>query len=75
MALNAARLPAELDSAGNLNALVDQDRSQWDQELIDEGMTLLDRSAGGTELTQYHAEAAIASLHGRAASVEDTDRS
>jgi RNA polymerase sigma-70 factor (ECF subfamily) len=73
MALSAARLPSRLDAAGNLNTFVDQDRGHWDQELIDEGLRLLDLSAGGTELTQYHVEAAIAAVHASASSVEDTD--
>jgi RNA polymerase sigma-70 factor (ECF subfamily) len=34
MCLNAARLPARVDASGNLIPLFDQDRSQWDQELV-----------------------------------------
>ena len=73
MCLNAARLPARVDSSGNLSSLFDQDRSQWDQELLTEGLRLLDLSATGFELTEYHLEAGIASIHARALSVEDTD--
>ena len=73
MCLNAARLPARVDSSGNLNSLLDQDRSQWDQNLVSEGLRLLDRSATGSKLTEYHLEAGIASVHARALSVEDTD--
>jgi RNA polymerase sigma-70 factor (ECF subfamily) len=36
-------------------------------------MRFLDLSAKGTELTEYHIEAAIASMHARAPRVEDTD--
>jgi RNA polymerase sigma factor (sigma-70 family) len=72
MCFDAARLPARVDSLGNLNSLVDQDRSKWDQELIVEGMRLLELSATGSELTEYHVEAAIASIHARARSIEDT---
>src|SRR5262249_17991189 len=43
------------------------------QELIVEGMRLLELSATGSELTEYHVEAAIASIHARARSIEDTD--
>src|SRR5207245_3832705 len=63
MCLLAARLPARLDAAGNLSALADQDRSRWDPELMAEGQLLLDRSATGPELTEYHVEAAIAPVH------------
>ena len=73
MCLNAARLPARLDASGNLNALFDQDRSQWDQQLVGEGLKLLDLSATGSELTEYHIEAAIASVHATAPRTEDTD--
>jgi len=73
MCLNAARLPARLDSAGNLTVLADQDRSLWNQALIMEGLTLLDLSASGTELSEYHLEAAISSIHARARNLDDTD--
>ena len=33
MCLNAARLPARVDASGNLNAVFDQDRSEWNHEL------------------------------------------
>ncbi|OLC38274.1 MAG: hypothetical protein AUH81_04390 [Candidatus Rokubacteria bacterium 13_1_40CM_4_69_5] len=73
MCLHAARLPARLDAAGNLSALADQDRSRWDPQLMAEGQSLLDRSATGPELTEYHVEAAIAAVHASAARVEDTN--
>ncbi len=73
MCLHAARLPARVDASGNLNSLFDQDRSQWDQELVFEGLRLLELSAKGTELSEYHLEAAIASIHSRALRSEDTD--
>ena len=73
MSLNAARLPARLDLTGNLTALADQDRSQFDQALAEEGLRLLERSATGPELTDYHVEAAIAWVHTSAQRTEDTD--
>jgi RNA polymerase sigma-70 factor (ECF subfamily) len=73
MSFNAARLPARVDAAGNLSALFDQNRSLWDRELINEGMKLLEFSATESDLTEYHVEAAIASIHARAARAEDTD--
>jgi hypothetical protein len=42
-----------------LISLLDQDRSQWDQELVGEGLKLLELSATGSELAEYHVEAAI----------------
>jgi len=73
MCLNAARLPARIDAAGNLSSLYEQDRALWDQELIAKGERLLDHSATGTAITEFHIEAAIASIHARARSLEDTN--
>jgi len=73
MCLNASRLAARVDSSGNLSSLFDQDRSQWDKKLINEGLALLELSAAGSELTDYHVEAAIGAVHARAARAEDTD--
>lgn len=73
MALGAARLAGRADETGALRSLLDQDRSQWDQQLIDEGLKLLELSAAGSELSAYHVEAAIAAQHARARSAEDTD--
>jgi RNA polymerase sigma factor (sigma-70 family) len=73
MCLDAARLPARIDTSGHLVTLFDQDRGQWDQELLTEGLGFLALSAAGCGLTEYHLEAAIASLHASAARPEDTD--
>ena len=73
MCLHAARLPARLDPAGDLSALLDQDRSRWDAGLVAEGLALLERSAAGPELTAYHVEAAIAAAHASARTVDETD--
>lgn len=72
MCLNAARMPARVDATGNLSALYEQDRLLWDRELIAKGERLLDHSATGTTITEFHVEAGIASLHARATSLEDT---
>jgi RNA polymerase sigma-70 factor (ECF subfamily) len=73
MCLCTARLPSRVDASGNLSTLFDQDRSQWDRELIAEGQRLLDRSATGSEISEYHLEAAIAAVHARAPRAEETD--
>ena len=73
MCLNKARLPARLNASGKLNSLFDQDRSMWDQKLISEGLQLLDLSAKGSELSEYHLEAAIAAVHATAPSLQATD--
>jgi RNA polymerase sigma-70 factor (ECF subfamily) len=73
MYLHAARLPARLDSAGDLSPLLEQDRSRWDMQLVAQGLAFLERSASGHELTAYHVEAAIAAAHDSAPSVDETD--
>ncbi len=73
MCLHAARLPGRLDPEGALQALDDQDRSRWDQQLIEEGQRLLQQSATGGELTEYHVEAAIAWVHANAPTAAETD--
>ena len=73
MCLNAGRLPARIDAAGNLHPLFDQDRAAWDQQLVEEGLSFLEHSAAGSDLSEYHVEAAIASVHATAPSVEETD--
>jgi len=71
--LHAARLPARLDAAGEFRPLLEQDRSRWDVELMSEGLRLLDLSAEGAEVSAYHVEAGIASIHALARSHEETD--
>jgi RNA polymerase sigma factor (sigma-70 family) len=73
MCLHAARLPARLDSSGDLLPFFEQDRSQWDGALVAEGQKLLELSAFGPELTEYHVEAAIAWAHTTAHRAEDTN--
>ena len=73
MSLTAARLPARTDPGGNLVPLYDQDRSHWDQTRVGEGMRLLELSASGNELTTYHLEAAMASVHAMAQDTKDTN--
>jgi RNA polymerase sigma factor (sigma-70 family) len=73
MCFDAARLPARVDAAGHLHSFLNQDRSRWDRDLVAEGHRLLDLSATGSELTEYHVEAAIASVHALAPRAEDTN--
>ncbi len=73
MYLDGARLPARLDARGDLSSLYDQDRSRWDRKMIDLGLAWLERSATGSQVSRYHAEAAIAAVHARAPRCEETD--
>ena len=73
MLLQAARLPARVDAAGELATLEEQDRSLWDRRMIAEGLRQLGASSAGEKLTSYHVEAAIASYHAIAPSFDETD--
>ncbi len=67
MALEAARLPARVDEAGDLVLLESQDQGRWDQSLIALGFQHFERSMEGDSVSEYHVQAAIAATHARAA--------
>lgn len=71
--LQTARLPSRFDEHGDVLRLEEQDRSKWDRRLIALGMRHLARSASGTELSEYHLEAEIASIHSVSQSFAETD--
>jgi RNA polymerase sigma-70 factor (ECF subfamily) len=73
MCLHAARLPSRVDGSGSLSLLPDQDRSQWNTELITRGQSLLEQSATGEAVSEYHVEAAIAWCHTTAPSARETN--
>lgn len=73
MSLNGARLPARVDTDGNVLRLKEQDRSSWDKAMIGRGMLHLSQSAAGEEVTSYHLQAGIAACHCAATDYESTD--
>ncbi|AFT68716.1 putative RNA polymerase sigma factor containing a TPR repeat domain [Alloalcanivorax dieselolei B5] len=73
MLLIEARRPARLDHQGDLILLEDQDRSLWDQDLIQQGTALVERALGEGRFGTYTLQAAIAAVHGEAASADQTD--
>jgi predicted RNA polymerase sigma factor len=73
MLFNAARFATRSDEHGQLLRLQDQDRAKWDQALIARGMFHMMQSATGAELSVYHLQAAIASVHCRARTYEETN--
>jgi len=73
MYLDAARFESRVDGAGGLLLLEEQDRSVWNRELIQIGISFLHRAARGDVFTRYHAEAAIAAEHCLAPTYEETD--
>ncbi len=73
MLLTEARRPARTDAAGASVGLADQDRTRWDAAVIAEGTDLIDRAVRLRRPGHYQLQAAIAALHARAPSFEDTD--
>jgi RNA polymerase sigma-70 factor (ECF subfamily) len=71
--LQNARAGARYDSAGQIVLLEDQDRSLWNPVLIQEGLALIDKAMRHRRPGPYQVQAAIAALHARAASPEETD--
>jgi RNA polymerase sigma factor (sigma-70 family) len=73
MLFHAARLDARVDDQGSILLMEDQDRSRWDERLIQRAKQFLDQSAEGTEVSIFHLEAGIALYHCSARSYAETD--
>jgi RNA polymerase sigma-70 factor (ECF subfamily) len=73
MLLNESRRLARTSPEGDLVLLADQDRTRWDQDLIAQGLALVDRAFSTQRLGPYTLQAAISALHAKAPSVEETD--
>lgn len=73
MCFHVARFESRIDEAGALVILEDQDRSIWNQGLIQQACLLLRESAQGKQLSRYHLEASIAAQHCLAASFDETN--
>src|SRR5215471_16617615 len=63
MLLHHARRASRTRPDGRLVPLAEQDRSQWDTELIAEGVAILQAALAHDHLGEYQAQAAIAALH------------
>jgi RNA polymerase sigma-70 factor (ECF subfamily) len=73
MLLHDSRRAARVDAAGDIVLLRDQNRSLWNQEAIDKGLSLLERSPGSGIPGLYQMQAAIAAEHATAGSDGETD--
>jgi RNA polymerase sigma factor (sigma-70 family) len=73
MLLHHARRRSRTGPDGGIVPLGAQDRSQWDTELIAEGVAILQAALARDQLGEYQAQAAIAALHADAHRFEDTD--
>ncbi len=59
----AARLKTRHNESKDFLPLAEQERELWDKKLINVGLYHFKQSAKGTELSDYHLEAEIASCH------------
>jgi predicted RNA polymerase sigma factor len=73
LCFHASRLPARLTDDGSLLLVPEQDRGRWDAALLAEAFSCLSDAGGGTELSRFHIEAAIAACHAMASTYATTD--
>lgn len=73
MLLTEARRPARTDAHGALVPLAEQDRGQWDADLIEEGTALVEEAWRKGPVGEYLIQAAISAVHDTADRAEDTD--
>jgi RNA polymerase sigma-70 factor (ECF subfamily) len=73
MLLQHSRRATRVSPEGGVVLLEEQDRSRWDQDMIDEGLAVLDRALAAGRPGPYQVQGAIAALHARAPRPEDTD--
>ena len=73
MLLHHARRSARVDGNGMLVPLDEQDRSQWDRAMIEEGVRILTGALAHERHGEYQVQAAIAALHDDAATAAETD--
>jgi len=73
MLLQGSRSAARFDADGAIVLLERQDRTCWNRDMINEGLALLDKAMHRRVRGNYQIQAAIAALHARAATAEETD--
>src|SRR3954453_21070559 len=73
MLLHHARHRSRTGPDGRIVPLADQDRNQWDTNMIAEGIEIAQAALARDPLGEYQAQAAIAALHADAPRVEETD--
>jgi RNA polymerase sigma-70 factor (ECF subfamily) len=73
MLLHDARRAARTTADGELILLDAQDRSLWNREQIEEGLTLIERALSSRSVGPYALQAAIAAVHVEADDAASTD--
>ncbi len=70
--IQEARRESRVTDDGDLIALEAQDRTRWDRDLINEGISFIQQAIMSGRLGPYTLQAAIASVHAVADSLENT---
>jgi RNA polymerase sigma-70 factor (ECF subfamily) len=73
MLLHESRRSARSTAAGDLIVLEDQDRSLWNRDMIEEGLSFVENAFLSKPPGRYALQAAIAALHAEAKNPEATD--
>lgn len=73
MQLNASRFSARQNKEGNILTLAEQDRSIWNQALIQKGLSNLEKSTSNTHISIYQILATISAYHCVATNFYSTD--
>jgi len=73
MLLQESRRAARATADGDIVLLEDQDRSLWNRQQINEGLSLVSGSLGSRRVGPYALQAAIAAVHAQAPSSAETD--
>jgi len=73
MLLHESRRTARATVDGDLILLEDQDRTQWNRALIDEGIALTERALTTRRVGPYTLQAAISAVHAEATTAAATD--
>jgi RNA polymerase sigma-70 factor, ECF subfamily len=73
MLLHESRRATRTSPTGELVLLDDQDRSLWNRDLIDEGLSLVEQALAARPIGPYRVQAAIAAVHAGAPSAAATD--
>jgi RNA polymerase sigma-70 factor, ECF subfamily len=71
--LTESRRMSRTRADGSLVLLGEQDRTRWDQALIQEGQAIVRRCLGRDQPGSYQLQAAINAVHADAAGIEETD--
>jgi RNA polymerase sigma factor (sigma-70 family) len=73
MLLNASRFKSRQAGDGMIIRLEDQDRGLWDEGMIRQGISFLNKAIQGMAISKYHILATISAHHCTASSIGTTD--